>query len=226
MDSMIVFVIYLALFRLAIIAVGLVSIILGYRLFIRGIFSNTFAGSSGEGQKVSAEVAGAKFTLRNAAPGTCFALFGVIILAVMLTTGGPEVTQEMLEKGGQKTTLRGNDPEGFQSRSEQAIDYLDRGDLLQARKIVMQELNFLAKHINNYAWVLRETDPDLRQTLLLAETAVAMKPQNSQYLHTLAEIQFKTGRQQEAITTLKKAGDIDPSYRKQLRQWKSEISGN
>jgi predicted Zn-dependent protease len=90
----------------------------------------------------------------------------------------------------------------------------------------MQELYFLAKHINNYAWVLRETDPDLRQTLLLAETAVAMKPQNSQYLHTLAEIQFKTGRQQEAITTLQKAGDIDPSHRKQLRQWKSEISGN
>jgi tetratricopeptide (TPR) repeat protein len=121
---------------------------------------------------------------------------------------------------------RAKGSEGFQSRSEQAIDYLDRGDLLQARKIVMQELYFLAKHINNYAWVLRETDPDLRQTLLLAETAVAMKPQNSQYLHTLAEIQFKTGRQQEAITTLQKAGDIDPSHRKQLRQWKSEISGN
>jgi tetratricopeptide (TPR) repeat protein len=132
----------------------------------------------------------------------------------------------MLEKGGQRTTLRGNDLEGFQSRSEQAIDYLDKGDLLPARKIVMDELYFLARHFNNYAWVLRETDPDLRQTLLLAETAVALEPQNSQYLHTLAEIQFKTGRKQAAITTLKKAGDIDPSYNKQLRQWQSEISGN
>ena len=225
MDSMIVFVIYLALFRLAIIAVGLVSIILGYRLFIRGIFSNTLAGSSGEGQKVSAEVGGAKFTLRNAAPGTCFALFGVIILAVMLATGGPEVTQEMLETGGQKTTLRGDD-QGFQSRSEQAIDYLDKGDLLPAHKIVMEELHLLARHMNNYAWVLRETDPDLPQTLLIAETAVAMEPQNSQYLHTLAEIQFKTGRKQAAIATLKKAGDIDPSYSKQLRQWQLELSGN
>lgn len=226
MDSMIVFVMYLALFRLAIIAAGIVSIILGYRLFIRGIFPNTLTGLSTEGQKVSAEVAGAKFTLRNAAPGTCFALFGVIILAVMLVTGGPEVTQEMLAEGGQKTILRGNNFEGIQLRSEQAVNYLNKGDQYAARKIAMKELQALATHLNNYAWVLRETDPDLRQTLLLAETAVAMEPQNPQYLHTLAEIQFKTGRKQEAIATLKKAGDIDSSYSKQLGQWESEMSDN
>jgi cytochrome c-type biogenesis protein CcmH/NrfG len=61
---------------------------------------------------------------------------------------------------------------------------------------------------------------------MLAEIAVATGPQNPNFLHTLAEIQFKNGRRQEAVGTLEKASRVDPSHNKQLQRWRSEISGN
>lgn len=83
MENLTAFVLYLTFFRLAIIAAGITSIVLGYRLFARGVFPKTYVNPPLQGENVTAEFAGAKFTLRNAAPGTCFALFGMIIIVVM-----------------------------------------------------------------------------------------------------------------------------------------------
>lgn len=99
MDNLNVFVIYLVLFRLSIIAAGIISVILGYRLFIKGVFPRGDIPQSAGGHSVDAEVAGAKFKLLNAAPGTCFALFGAIILVAMFVTGGPEGTFELPATG-------------------------------------------------------------------------------------------------------------------------------
>ena len=83
------FIIYLILFRLAIITAGAISIVLGYRLFCKGI---GWTERSGKGTDASAKVGHFSFTLKNAAPGTCFALFGVVLISVMFATGGPELT--------------------------------------------------------------------------------------------------------------------------------------
>jgi tetratricopeptide (TPR) repeat protein len=226
MEILSTYVIYLAVFRLAIIAAGIVGIILGYRLFAKGVFPNVDPNPSTDGQNVTAEIAGAKFSLRNAAPGTCFALFGVIIIAAMFATGGPEITLELLEKGGMKANLRGNDLEEIQSHSKQAIEYLKQGDHRQARETVIEALQALAPRMNDFAWVLLQTAPELPQANMLAELATTAEPQNPNFLHTLAEIQFKNGRKQEAIRTLEKARLIDPSHSEQLQRWRSEISGN
>ena len=65
------FIVYLTLFRLAIIAAGVVSIVLGYRLFVRGVWPEA---KTSRGTSIDAEVAGSRFTVKNAAPGTCFAV--------------------------------------------------------------------------------------------------------------------------------------------------------
>ena len=66
------FFLYAIVFRLAIIAAGTVSIILGYRLFTIG--SQTENETSRE-TTFDAKMAGLEFALKNAAPGTFFALF-------------------------------------------------------------------------------------------------------------------------------------------------------
>jgi hypothetical protein len=64
------FLIYVTLFRLAIIAVGAIAIVLGYRLFNQAIEIN----------KNSVDVKGENWrvVLRNLAPGISFALFGTL----------------------------------------------------------------------------------------------------------------------------------------------------
>ncbi len=102
------FLIYLTLFRLAIIAAVVISIVLGYQLFCRGVWPRH---GGQHGTDVTVEVAESRFTLKNAAPGTCFALFGVIIVSIMLAQGGPKLVLETLQEGGlvqRKTMLRGN----------------------------------------------------------------------------------------------------------------------
>lgn len=82
MDETVGFLIYAAVFRLAIVAAGVVTIVLGYTLFVRGVMprQHTEAG---------VEAGGVRLSVKNAAPGTCFALLGAAILAAMLAHGNP-----------------------------------------------------------------------------------------------------------------------------------------
>ena len=63
MDIASAFIIYVTLFRLAIIAVGVISIVLGYRLFWRAVGRSDGSDSR---MTVGANIAGSSFTLKNA----------------------------------------------------------------------------------------------------------------------------------------------------------------
>lgn len=217
------FVYYLALFRLAIIAAGITSIVLGYKLFARGIFPTTSLTKPTQSENVTAEIAGARFTLKNAAPGTCFALFGMIIIITMFLTGGPEVTLELLEKGYVRAKLRGGEIEEVQSYSNRALDSLEKGKIKEASETVHEALDMLSEPLNNFAWVLLKTGHNSPTTGKLAEIAVFIKPNNANFLHTLAEIQFEKGNKQEALHLLEKAQTIDPVFNTQLEKWREHI---
>ena len=93
MDMITGFLIYTTCFRLSVIGAGLVCIILGYRLFLQGVMpqhSTDIEGQTGD----------IRLTVKNAAPGTCFALFGCAIMTVMLAQGMPELVIEELDKVG------------------------------------------------------------------------------------------------------------------------------
>src|ERR1700744_311917 len=87
------FLVYVTAFRLAIISAGVVSMILGYRLFIRGIYPSSAGDST-----IDLKAAGTGFTLKNVAPGSCFGIFGVALITVMLIQGNPQFTYEMMQK--------------------------------------------------------------------------------------------------------------------------------
>ena len=90
------FLLYAAVFRLAIIATGTICIVLGYRLFAARF---QFGGERPKDATFGAKLAGLTVTLKNAAPGAFFALFGVIVISVMLAQGNPELTlRETLHK--------------------------------------------------------------------------------------------------------------------------------
>ncbi|WP_404364496.1 tetratricopeptide repeat protein [Marinobacter sp.] len=84
MDLSTSFLVYATLFRLAVIAAGALIIVLGYRLFLQGL-------ASGDQTDASLEGGGFKLALKNAAPGTSFALFGAVLISVMVIQGSPEL---------------------------------------------------------------------------------------------------------------------------------------
>ena len=108
-------IIYLMLYRLSIIATGALSIYLGYRLFLSGLFPYAI-----EGSEFNAEILGNTFTLRNAAPGIFFALFGVIVIVIMILRSPPEV--------GFTTNGSRIDPDTGEMVDYQAKGYVELGE--------------------------------------------------------------------------------------------------
>ena len=103
------FLIHLTIFRVAMIGAGVVSMVLGYRLFSRGVWPEGGGGSDadcpgkagGGGSEVGASVMGATFTVKNAAPGAILALFGMIIIVALALRHLPELK---LREGDHRTT--------------------------------------------------------------------------------------------------------------------------
>lgn len=86
------YVLYLALFKVSIVVCGIVCIVLGAGLFKKGVYEQNSSST------VEADIKEGKFFLRNAAPGTLFALFGAAIIVVMLYAAPPEVNVKTLVK--------------------------------------------------------------------------------------------------------------------------------
>jgi len=87
------FLIYVTLFRLTVLAVGALMVYLGFRLFIERSNEN----NEGSISSASAEGGGFKVTLTNFWPGTYFAMFGTVIIGIMLWQGTPELIMKELK---------------------------------------------------------------------------------------------------------------------------------
>ena len=77
---------YVFIYKLASLSVGMLTIYLGYSLFIKGIYAGAgdlLAKSKG-GSDAIPEI---EVTLKKAAPGTFFALFGMLVIAFTLMQG-------------------------------------------------------------------------------------------------------------------------------------------
>lgn len=211
-DSLLV--LYLIVFRLAIIASGIVSIILGYKLFVKGVFSS---GSGGTG--VEAGIGSLKLTMRNAAPGSVFAFFGVIMISVMLIKNPPEV-----DKDNGRLKLRGGD-EGQSSALAKPNTALeaDVKDLIESVNTYEDGLQSLARHLarfsNRQAWEYFKGSR-LDEALPLADIGVRLAPDDADHLDTLGQILFAKKRYDEAIDVMKRAAEIDPKHELTLKKFR------
>ena len=217
------FLVYVTAFRLALIAAGVVSMVLGYNLFIRGICTAGTKESS-----IDFKAAGSTLSLKNAAPGTCFGVFGVVLISVMLVQGSPQLTYEMMQKTSEadnpitsaKLELRGAEtPDTFSALIERGTAYEKAGDQPHAAAVYQQALSGLALPMNQLAWIYcQQSKTD--QALPLARMAAQIDPENPAVLDTLAEVLARHGERSEALKWLEKAAGLDSRYQAKLDQLK------
>lgn len=68
----------LAAYKIASLAAGVILAYMGYKLFMAGVTGNAGSLAGGDGTK--------HFELKNAAPGTFFALFGAVVVCFTIFT--------------------------------------------------------------------------------------------------------------------------------------------
>lgn len=216
------FIIYLTLFRLAMIAAGVVSIVLGYQLFCRGIWPEGGGGSS-----VEASIAGNSFTLKNAAPGTCFAMFGVFIIGLMMVQGGPEMTLKTLGAEGAvgaqnqtEVSLRGGAPQSRPAGlsegqlntvdvlTQEGVDFERQRDEDQAMVSYREAIGLAGDAMNYLAW-LYQKNGQYDDALPLARSAVHVQPDKPAYLDTLAVVLCEKGDASQAVSLIREAARLN-----------------
>ncbi len=78
---------------------------------------------------------------------------------------------------------------------------------------------------NSLAWLIAICGGELDVALKHAQKAVDLEPENAQHLDTLAEVYFRKGDRDKAISLMKKCAELDPKrsyYRKQLARFKDQ----
>lgn len=238
MDLSISFLIYATLFRLAVIAAGVLIIVLGYRLFLQGLASSDESDASIEG-------GGFKLTLKNAAPGTSFALFGAVLISAMviqgspeldITSAGPGAAPASLLQGAGSLRLRGDNGIAVTSPAEpqvreqvRALTVAASEQLLQAGiqkelqkdfsgaleayhlalSMPGQSLSQLVNPLNQMAWVYQQqAEPDL--ALPLALLAHQINPTSIVVMDTLARVYVQLEQFDKAQALLDRVLQIDP----------------
>lgn len=182
------FIVYLTCYRLAVIAAGIICIVLGYKLFVRGVFPSR-GESKTNSEELKAEFGNMRLTLINAAPGTAFALFGMTMIVAMSVVGGPKMTLELLGEGGGKAMLRGGDEISvFKKQAAEALSLLGEGKKQEALESTLRALRIQAPILNDFAWILykNEIEPELAGNL--ANAAAILAPDDPHCRDTLVKV--------------------------------------
>lgn len=199
MDHLSIFMVYALLFRLAIIAVGALAIFCGYRLFCLPL------AASGDAE-LNAKLGDYEFSLKRAAPGTFFVLFGVVVVGLMVYQGNPEFLREEMpaqvanEVGSGDTVvsrIHVKSNEGsigfreYEARLKQASQWYLNGEqaravnefhaLLRTRDLPMI---MAAYPINALAWDALQHQ-HYERALAYAVLAVEIEPDNPDFVDTL-----------------------------------------
>jgi len=183
-------IIYLASFRLAIIAVGGLSIVLGYQLFAKGLFPEQTANST----TFQAELGKTKFSLKNAAPGTFFALFGVTLISMMLVNAPAEVDYS-----------KNSDSKSTQGETK-AVSTPVYNESLKMRGA--QDNTQLAQDLHALAW--DEYDAKhYKKAVTFSRLSLSLDSENPQLMDTLATMLSKVERHKEALEYKIKAATLD-----------------
>lgn len=206
MSGSIEFLLYVTVYRLSVLAIGALSIYLGFRLLNRP----AELARSGVGT-ASAEVESKLFTLRlnDFWPGAYFALFGTILIGIMLWQGPPEMKTEVVHEKtaeGEKTTdtrlIRAAPGINLESVSAPAGSQSQRSDVKQ-ELVKLGQAGMIsveaAVPLANIAEVWKE-EGRVAEALAMARLAYLYGPEidKAAHLALLAELLAANGRTQDA----------------------------
>ena len=223
MNPIIIYIFYVAIFRLSVITAGIISIILGYNLFIKGIWSNQADNSNIEGKFGTSKV-----TVKNAAPGTVFAVFGAGLISIMLIFDSPQLSYNMIGKNENllsssetasqtNLVLRGESSSlsNIEVLNSRGVDFEKNNRTEDAAQEYSKALSIISEPMNNLAWLYYKKG-DIDNAAQLSEIAVRISPNNADFIHTLAKIRTESGNKKEAQILLERAAKINPKYISEL----------
>jgi len=235
------FLAYLATYRLSIIGVGALSILLGYRLFCKGLYPQ----SEVESTEFQAKIGDSEFSLTSAGPGLFFGLFGVIVIFIMIAQGNPELT--LKKNSNEKTepqkifkdesspqdlpqvelTMRGkqDNVDTIQDKINQGIQKEGEGHIDEAIALYKAALLLTTPAMNGLAWLYFEEkgEDKLIFAKKLSNLSVLLNPKDANYWDTYADILFKEKEYQAALSAIKNAVALDPSYKKKLEKFEKNL---
>lgn len=186
--------VYLTIFRVSIVVAGIISIVCGYRLFLAGVFRLPSGASPTE---IAGRFGGVELTLKSSAPGTCFALFGVIVIGIMIVSAPPEFgrsrSASVSPSGELKVTeelkMRG-EAIGIGELVDQAKQEEKQGNKKKAMEVYEKALRVIAEPLNNLAWLYHEAARD-KEAVLLAQLATQFAPAEAEFADTLNRIRAR-----------------------------------
>jgi len=201
---------------------GSISIILGYRLLMAGISGGRTSDGKSREELLTAEVRGARFAMRNLAPGTAFAFFGAAMLTSVALHGPPEIKLDLLGEGRGRAEFRGDAGSGrVDDLAARAMRLVENDDLAGALGLAKQASRRLAVELNDVAWVLLKANGDTQTAFSFSQAAVTADRTNANYLDTLAKVSLANGNRDAAIQAFGRASELDPKYRIELERLKA-----
>jgi tetratricopeptide (TPR) repeat protein len=224
MDVPSLFLIYVTVFRLAIVGVGALAILLGYRLFCR------YPRLRGTHQpdELNAKFGAFAVALRHAGPGTAFALFGTTLIVAVFVQGNPQLTLDVLDRASvdpgarapYKLTLRGN-ADTVDTLISSGVALERQGDSKRAIEQYERSTALLALPMNQLA-VHYLAEKRTEEALALARLAATLSPRNGPVLDTLAQATLQSGNREEAIKWITRAAQYDPQFAAKVPEYRKE----
>jgi len=212
------FLLYVTLFRLTVLAVGALMVYLGFRLFIESSKENNEQPKS----SASAEGGGFKVTLTNFWPGTYFALFGTVVIGIMLWQGTPELIMKELKDVTDDGNGSGREiiKETLIRNSNSDTDIDQQWDKLSAPGLTLPDM---AQPLSNIARIWQQQQGRAGEALAMARLAVKGEQDNPAYLALYAELLMESNKTKEAIRVMQVAVDKDPAYRVALKELQKQL---
>jgi len=234
----VLFYLYAIFFRLSIIVSGIICIIIGYRLFCKGLYTKP---TGQDKTQLSAKIGDAELSLKNAGPGTIFAFFGLVIIFTMIVQGNPKLTitnqvptrqsdqahshiktkKGRVSKSSDSTQIatsyqietRSGSPEDaitfFNDKIATAQTYQKNNQYSEAITEYISALKTTSNHLNELAFLLSIEGPQKYDDAIhIISTAIFLKPTDTNILDTRATIYEKIGDNQKAKQDRDKIHDI------------------
>lgn len=173
-------IIYLLVFRLAVLLLGGLCIFFGYRLFyIR--WQQAGGTAADQGGEVHGKIGGSELTIKSAAPGIFFAAFGAVIVIAVLIGSQPNVTYD----DKQSSPQAGGQSRAAQDLTQKTISMRS----LPPRSSVQSDAGAA-----DYSRVLSNLSESIEQL----RNAVSRVPENPDYHDLLARLLFALGEPAKA----------------------------
>jgi uncharacterized Ntn-hydrolase superfamily protein len=119
--------------------------------------------------------------------------------------------------------------EHYDTQGDEAMARRERSMVGEMLEEALENDSEDADYLNNLAWFCATGGVFLDQALEAASRAAEMEPEAAYILDTLAEVHFRLGNTEEAVSTIERAIDLDPEspyYKEQLKRFRTPLGSD